>query len=206
MIFWVALLPKLKDLITRLAVEGTDPLWLEQGAEWSHDRHSMVASATAVQIDIKIAASAGGFYETRFTDYTDPDTGTRSKRAVFTGNRDFVMNVQCKAYSAEYETWALVYAERIRSGVQRAIPELQDELGVAFWKDSAILTIDGVEDGQATSICNLDLFGRVGFTDDPLTAPLVPLFTSVFVTSKLAGYVPGQAPNFAGQIPEPINP
>lgn len=203
-IFWLDLLPKVQALITRLAVEGTDPLWLAQGAEWSHQSHSYVAPDTAVQIDLKITNSSDGEWETRYVPYVDPDTGLRSNRAVFTGQREFVLNVQCKAYQADMARWALVYGERIRSGLQRnAVLDEIGTYGMVFWDYGPLHILDGKEDGEAVQIANVDFFGRAGFSDDPATAVLVPLFASISVTSKLTGYTPGAPPNFSDTFTPP---
>jgi hypothetical protein len=204
-IFWVDLLPALRDLITELAVEANDPMWLEQGAQWSTIPQKNVAEDTAVQIDLAITSSGDGEYETRYVKYTDPGTGEISDRALFSGQREFVLNVQCSTHQTDFARWALVYAERIRSRLQATprVEQLIDEMGVAFWRYGTIQNLQGVEDLQAVAIANLDLFGRVGFQDDPTAGVLVPLFLSIAVRSKLAGYTEGAPPNFEDTFTKP---
>lgn len=204
-IFWIDLLPKVQAIITRLAVENNDPLWAAQGAEWQPQPHVYVSPDAALQIDLIVTNSGDGDYETRYVPFTDPDTGITADRAYLTGQREFVLNVQCKGYQADFAHWALIYAERIRTGLQRidVLDEVQ-ALGMCFWKYNPIFNIEGKEDGQALTIANMDLFGRAGFGDDPTTAPLVQLFASITVTSKFAGYTDGQPPNFTDTITAPV--
>lgn len=206
-IFWVDTLPALQGVITSLAVEGTDPLWAEQGTEWVQQAHAFVSPDTAVQIDLKVFSTGDGEWETRYETFVDPLTKIESDRAVFTGFRQFVLNVQSKGYQADFAHWALVYAERIRTNLQRnSVVEAIRKLGVHFYKYGPINDMQGVEDGHALTIADMSLFGYVDFTDDPTTAELIAKFTSITVTSKLSGYVDGQPPNFTDTIAAPVAP
>lgn len=201
MIFWVELLPKLSKLITELACETHDPLWCAQGAEWRDRAHSFISPDTALQIDLKITNSNGDSnWGTRYEDAGGSD------RAIFGGMRSFVLNLQCKGYDPEFHKWAVVYAERILSNLQRdeTLERLESEFSVNFYEYGSINDVSGVEDGHALTVANLDLFGYAGFSDDPKTAALVPRFTSIVFSSKLDGYTAGQPPNIVNAVvPEP---
>lgn len=198
-VFWTAALPALQGVLTNLAVDGTDPLWAAQGTEWTQQAHVFVSEDAALQIDMKIASSGDGEWETRYVpDETDPTM----QRAVFTGFRAFVLNVRCNAYEQDFARWALIYAERIRTNLQRnSTVEALRALGLHFFKYGPITDIPGVEDGHALSVVDMTLFGYADFTDDPTTAELVNTFTSITVTSNFANYTPGNPPNFTDTFP-----
>lgn len=193
-IFWVNALPALQGVLTSLAIDGADPLWSEQGAEWKNQAHAFVSPDTAVQIDLKIFSSADGEWETRYEpDVSDPT----QQRAIFTGFRQFVLQVQCKAYEADFARMALTYAERIRTNLQRnSTVDALRLLGLHFYKYGPINDVPGVEDGHALTVADLSLFGYADFSDDPTAAELVSTFTSITLTSKVTGYTPGVPPNF----------
>lgn len=165
---WATLAPLLKSTITSLALDATDPLW--QGAEFHDQQHTFVGPGSQVQIDLKITTSAATSNVERFTYDPTANGGNGDLSSSMQGMRDFTLNVQVRSFDLRYAMWAQEYAERIRTRIWRSsVTDMLIANNVTPVKMGPIVTVDGKEDGQALSVCNLDMFFRAGFTDTPVT-------------------------------------
>lgn len=206
---WATLCPYLQGIVTNLCLDTTDPLF--QGAEWAKQKHGFVAPSVQMQLDLEITSSGEGSWGTRYSFDQAGNGGQGKLTAVLAGQREFVLNVQVKSYDNRFEFWALEYAERIRTRISRddVVADLTEH-GVAVWRLGPILKIDGVEDGQALTVCNLDLFCRAGFEDPyPDDGTGLAFFKSVEIKSKISGGNPdpygstpgGTPPDFVLNVP-----
>jgi hypothetical protein len=198
---WATLCPYLQGVITNLCLDATDPLF--QGSEWRVQQKAFVAPSVQMSLDLEITSSTEGSWGTRYA-YDPAGNGGQGKlTAKIAGQREFVLNVQIKSYDTRFEFWALEYAERIRTRIGRddIVAELTAH-GVTVWQASRIVKLDGVEDGQALSVCNLDLFARAGFEDPyPDDGTGLAFFRSVEIKSKISGGTPDPYGAVAGATP-----
>jgi hypothetical protein len=198
---WATLCPYLQGVITNLCLDATDPLF--QGAEWAKQQKSFVAPSVQMSLDLEITSSTEGSWGTRFYFDQAGNGGQGKLTASIVGQREFVLNIQIKSYDNRFEFWALEYAERIRTRINR--DDICDDLtqhGVTIWEASRITKVDGVEDGEALTVCNLDLFARAGFVDPyPDDGTGLAYFKSVEIKSKISGGTPDPYGAVAGATP-----
>jgi hypothetical protein len=198
---WATLCPYMQGVITGLALDATDPFF--QGAEWSKQAHSFIAPSSQLQIDLEITSTGGDDWGTRYAFDPAGNSGAGKLTASLSGQREFVLNVQVKSYDNSFQFWALEYAERIRTRINRE--DIMADLAannVVCWLAGNIRTINGVEDGEALTVCNLDLKCRAGFNDPyPDDGTGLAFFTTIEIKSKISGGNPDPYGSVPGVTP-----
>lgn len=166
---WATLAPLFKSTITSLALDTTDPLW--QGAEFHDQQHTFVGPGAQVQIDLKITSmSATTEKVERLTFDQTANGGVGALTSVMHGMRDLTLNVQFRSFDLRYDMWAHEYAERVRTRIWRStVTDTLIAQNLTPVRMGPITDVAGKEDGQAVSVCNLDMFFRAGFADTPVT-------------------------------------
>lgn len=195
---WATLCPYLQGVVTGLCLDTADPFF--QGAEWSKQAHSFIAPSVQMQLDLEITATSGDSYGTRYAFDPAGNSGAGKLTAGMFGQREFVLNAQVKSYDNRFQYWALEYAERIRTRINRE--DIMADLtlnGVTVWLAGKISTLNGVEDNEALTVCSLDLFCRAAFSDPyPDDGTGLAFFSSIEIKSKLSGGTPDPYGSVAG--------
>lgn len=161
---WNTITPVLRDVITSLALNTPDTTFK---ATYRDMQKPIVSPTAKLAIELTIPTS-------RDTTTHERETTTPGPVQVLTstmhGIREFTLNVRVKSYELDFNRWAMIVAERIRTRINRR--SIQDQLlavNVGYYNAGVIRELSAKQDGHALSVVDLDLFMRVGFEDTPET-------------------------------------
>ena len=156
---WNTLAPVLRDTITSLALNAPDAKFK---ARYRDTKEALVSPTVKLAVVLTIPTSREVETHERLVLVDDALTST------IHGIREFTLNVQARSYELDFNRWAMVVLERIRSRIhKRSVRDTLLAANVVCYQTGAIRELEQKQDGRALSVANLDLFMRAGFEDTP---------------------------------------